>query len=62
VNLRHGAEERHRFVHGHVEHVGDVHAHVIDLERLAVVATARRRKLRQERAETGWVFMGDALG
>ena len=40
VNLRHGAEKRHRLVHRHVQHVGDVHALVGDVQGLAVVTLA----------------------
>ena len=43
INLRHGAEKCHRFIHRHVEHVGDVLAFVIDLQRLAIVTAAIAR-------------------
>src|ERR1039458_2776151 len=53
ANLRHGAEERDGLIHRHVQHVGDVLAFVIDLQRLAVVAApiaglARHVHRRQE--------------
>src|SRR5205814_9035007 len=34
INLGHSAEKVHRFIDGHIEHVGDIHALVINLERL----------------------------
>ena len=43
INVRHGAEERHRFVDGHVQDVSDVHPLVMNLERLAIIAAAIAR-------------------
>ena len=43
ANLGERAKKCHRLVHGHVEHVGDVAALVVDLKRLAVVAPAVAR-------------------
>src|ERR1035441_3621470 len=40
INLRHGAEERGRLIHGHVQHISDVLAFVGDLQGLAIIAAA----------------------
>src|SRR5688500_18359473 len=40
VDLGNSPEEIHGFIDGHVQHVGNVHAFIGDLERFAIVAAA----------------------
>src|SRR4051812_8285879 len=43
VDLWDGAKEIHGFIHRHIENIGNVHAFIGDLERLAIVAAAIAR-------------------